>query len=73
MQNSIPDVKHHLKYGLLPEILFLKNVLVGNSEVDLSAVRARHFNFPYVVEHLLYHSLRFILKKNQTKIGVHRF
>lgn len=73
MQNSIPDVKHHLKYGQLPEILFLKKVLVGNSEVDLSAVRARHFNFPNVVVHLLYQHLRFIFKKIQTKIGVHRF
>lgn len=71
MQNSIPDVKHHLKYGQLPEILFLEKVLVVNTEVGLPVVSLRHLYFPYVVVYLCYHGLSFI-KIMQTKIDVHK-
>lgn len=36
---------------------------IVNSEVGLSAVRARHLNFPNVVVHLLCHGLRLYIKK----------
>lgn len=38
-----------------------------NSEVGLSAVRARHFNFLYEVVHLLYHGLKIYKDKNSDR------